>query len=104
MPQEARLTTKKLQSLAVSTLRTMIPEMSKHGKFNKFLKLVKGENIWTNILKQHKEASLKNPNLSAEDDKLELDSLFVSLDNEEKHIHTKDLKSDKSVKYLTFNF
>jgi hypothetical protein len=54
-------------------------------------------------LKTAQRTSLKNPSLSAEDDKLELDSLFVSLDDEEKHIHTKDLKSNKSVKYLTFN-
>jgi hypothetical protein len=53
---------KSCRNLAISTVRTMIPKMSKEGKFNDFFKLAKDENMWKSILKQHKEAFLETVN------------------------------------------
>ncbi len=57
-----------------------MPGMSKHGKF---FELAKDENAWTNILKQHKEVTKRSAKLLEDDNELELDLSFVSLENEE---------------------
>ncbi len=57
--------------------------MSKHGNFNEFFELPKDENVWTNILKQHEEVTKKSTKLPDDDNELELDLFFVSLENEE---------------------
>ncbi len=61
----------------------MIPGMSKHGNFNEFFEHTKDENVWTNILKQHEEVTKKSTKLPDDDNELELDLFFVSLENEE---------------------
>ena len=61
----------------------MIPDMSKHGKFNEFFKYAKDKSIWTNILKQHEETASESFNNTDDSADLKLDSSFVSLDEEE---------------------
>ena len=90
-PRKTGQPQKSCRNLAISTLRTMIPEMSKEGKFNEFFKLAKDENVWKNILKQHEEAFLESANNTENTDThllVELDSSFMSLEDEE-HINTR---------------
>ncbi len=55
----------------------MLPEMSKHGKFNEFFELAKDKNTWTNILNQHEET----PSSSTDkDDEIDIESSFISYD------------------------
>ncbi len=58
----------------------MLPEMSKHGKFNDFFELTKDKNTWTNILNQHEEATSHNTDKG---DEIEIESSFISYDNVE---------------------
>jgi hypothetical protein len=77
---------KSCQNLAISALRTMIPEMSKEGKFNEFFKLAMDDSVWKNMLKQHEEAFLESVNNTEDTDTdllVELDSSFMSLEDEE---------------------
>ncbi len=53
------------------------------GKFYEFFMHAKDKHTWTNILKQHDEASLETINNTNDEAELELDSSFVSLDEEE---------------------
>jgi hypothetical protein len=85
-PRKTGQPQKSCRNLAVSTLRMMIPEMSKEGKFNEFFKLTKDENVWKNILKQHEEAFLESANNTEDTDThllVERDSSFMSIEDEE---------------------
>jgi hypothetical protein len=84
MLQETWSAAKSCRNLVISTLRTMIPKMSKQGKFNDFFKLAKDENVWKSILKQHEEVFLESiNNTEGTDPLIELDSSFMSLEDEE---------------------
>jgi hypothetical protein len=63
----------------------MLPEMRKHGKwkFSEFFEFTKDKNTWTNILKQHEEATLNSIKNTYGRDELEIDASFISYDNAE---------------------
>ncbi len=83
MPQNIRSTAKILQKSYHINTENKNAQNKQTWNFNEFFMYTKDKNVWTNIKKQHEEASLESINNTKDGAELELDSSFISLDEEE---------------------
>ncbi len=79
---------KSCRNLAISALRTILPEISENGKFSDFFELAKNKSTWTNILKEHEEVTLLSRNHTDENEPFETDLSYISFDDINTNINT----------------